>query len=271
MDRVYWHKQNLDEPLFPDLLWSRPETKSLAGKLFIMGGNAHGFAAAAEAYAEADKSGVGAARVLLPDALQKTVGRIFAAGEYAPSTPSGSFGQQALAEVLAMANWADGTLLAGDLGRNSETAILLEKFLTKHDGQVTLTKDAVDYVSAQPRLVVQRPSTTLVLSFSQLQKLATNLRLPKAFTFDMDLLNLVDLLHTVSRQSSLAIIAKHLDNTFVAVQGQVSSTKLTKDTPIWRLKTAAHAAVWQLQNPTKSFEALSNAVFEANAGGRGGT
>src|SRR5471032_3085314 len=106
--RDYWHKQAADKPLYPDLLWSRPENRAQAGKLLIVGGNAHGFAAAGEAYAEATKAGVGTARVLLPDSLQKTVGKVFEAGEYAPSTPSGSFAKRALAELLAMAEWADG-------------------------------------------------------------------------------------------------------------------------------------------------------------------
>src|SRR4051794_28288010 len=109
MDRTYWHKQSASKPLYPDMLWSRPENKRQAGKLLVVGGNAHGFAAAGEAYAEALAAGVGTARVLLPDSLQKTVGRVFEAGEYAPSTPSGSFGRRALAELLAMSQWADGT------------------------------------------------------------------------------------------------------------------------------------------------------------------
>ena len=54
------------------------------------------------------------------------MGKTLEDGEYAPSTPSGSFSTQALGELQAMANWADGTLIAGDIGRNSETAILLE-------------------------------------------------------------------------------------------------------------------------------------------------
>ena len=58
----YWQRQEPGEPLFPDLLWSRPENRQFAGKLLIMGGNAHGFAAPAEAYAHAEKAGIGVAR-----------------------------------------------------------------------------------------------------------------------------------------------------------------------------------------------------------------
>lgn len=261
MDRTFWFRQTLKEPLFGDLLWSRPENRAQAGKLLIVGGNAMGFAAAAEAYAAAGKAGIGTARVLLPDSLRKSVGRVFEAGEYAPSTPSGSFAQTALAELLAMANWADTTLIAGDLGRNSETAILLEKFLDKHPGQVTITKDAADYITLQPQLVQHRPETTLVISFSQLQKLGSAMRFPMAFTFDMDLLKLVDTLHALTQEYPFAVVTKHLGHIFVAVNGQVSSTKLNDDIKIWRLKTAAHTSVWQLQNPTKAFEALTTATL----------
>jgi ADP-dependent NAD(P)H-hydrate dehydratase / NAD(P)H-hydrate epimerase len=257
----YWYKQAADKTLYPDLLWSRPENRAQAGKLLIIGGNAHGFAAAGEAYAEATKAGIGSARVLLPDSLQKIVGRVFAAGEYAPSTPSGSFNQRALAELLAMSQWSDATLLAGDLGRNSETAILLEKFLTKYTGQLTLTKDAADYFTGTPKLLVDRPATLLVLSFAQLQKLATSSGFSTAFTFSMDFLRLIDALHAFTQQHQAAIVVKHLQTIFVAVNGQVSTSKLAAEMEIWRVQTAAHAAVWWLQNPSKTFEALTVAVF----------
>lgn len=261
MDRSYWHKQIPGTPLFPDLLWSRPENKAHAGKLLIVGGHAQGFAAPAEAYSLSNKAGAGTARVLLPDALQKSVGRIFEAGEYAPSTPSGSFAQTALGELLPMAHWADGVLLAGDLGRNSETAILIEKFLSKHTGQVTLTKDAIEYVTSQPALVQTRENTLLVLSFSQLQKLGSELKFRTAVTSTMDLLRTVDMLREFTLAFPLAIITRHLENTFVAVHGQVSSTPCQTDDRIWRLKHAASASVWWLQNPSKPFESLTTSIL----------
>ncbi len=258
----YWHKQTAAAPLFPDLLWSRPEIKKHAGKLLIVGGNLHGFAAPAMAYAAAEKAGIGNARVLLPNSLQKSVGKVFAAGEYAPSTPSGSFAQQALAEMLAMSEWSDGVLLAGDFGRNSETAILLEKFLEKYDGQLTLAKDTADYFIKSPAKLLSRQKTTLVISFAQLQALAVGAHYPKAFTFDMDFLRLVEQLHDFTEKYDVAIVVKHLQNIFVAANGQVSSTKLIEDKEIWRVQAAAAASVWWLQNPGKTFEALTTAVNE---------
>jgi hypothetical protein len=258
----YWKKQTKELPLFEDLLWSRPEQTAQAGKLLIVGGNAHGFAAPAEAYAEASKVGIGVSRVLLPDSLQKTVGRILESGEYAPSTPSGSFARSALASLLELSIWADATLLAGDFGRNSETAIVLEQFLTKHVGQVTLTKDSVDYLSISPVTLLNRPDTLLVLSFAQLQKLATNAHFKTALTFDMDFLRLIDTLHEFTLKYKASFIVKRAETIFVAVDGWVSTTKLDKDIDVWRVKTAAHAAVWWLQNPTKLFQSLTTSVVE---------
>lgn len=262
MEPTSWHKQTSEVPLFPNMLWSRPENRAFAGKLLIVGGNAHGFAAPAEAFAEASKAGIGVARVVLPDSLQKTVGKMFEAGEFAPSTPSGSFSQKALAELLADSNWADGVLLAGDLGRNSETAILLEKFAEKYGGQLTITKDAADYFVNIPQSVLTRPDTTLVISLAQLQKLGIAAHFTTAFTFSMDLLHLVDALRQFTALHACNLIVKHLDNIFVAVDGQVSTTKPKTDQPIWRVKTAAHAATWWLQNPSKPFESLTTAVLQ---------
>lgn len=261
MDHTYWHKQTADSALYPDLSWSRPENRAQAGKLAIIGGNAHGFAAAGEAYIESERAGVGVARVLLPDSLQKTVGRVFEAGEYAPSTPSGSFSQKALSDALSIANWGDATLLAGDVGRNSETAILLESFCSKYTGQLTITKDAVNYVISAP-VLLSRSDTLLVLSFAQLQKLAIASHNPDPFTYDMGLVQLVDKLHAFTTTHPAHIIVKYLEDIVVAVNGQISTTKLQKDMPIWRVKIASYAAVWWVQNPSKPFEAMTTAVHE---------
>jgi hypothetical protein len=259
----YWHRQEQDKPLFPQLEWSRPENRQMAGKLLIVGGNLHGFAAPAEAYSESIKAGIGMSRVLLPSAIQKIVGPSIENGEFAASTPSGSFSQRALVELLDWCKWSDGVLFAGNLGRNSETAIMVEKFLQKCEEPTILTKDAIDYVVSLPQAALERPNTTLVLSFSQLQRLGIAARFDKPLTFSMDLPRLVDWLHAFTEQFAPHIIVKHLTQLFVAVNGEVSSTKLAPDMPIWRLKTATHSAVWWVQNPGKPFEALTAAALQS--------
>lgn len=261
MAATYWQRQSPDKPLYPDLLWSRPENRAHAGKLLIVGGNAHGFAAPAEAFAESQKAGTGTSRVLLPDSLQKTVGRTFLAGEYAPSTPSGSFSQKALTELLDASAWSDGVLLAGDFGRNSETAILLEKFLDKYQGQLTLTQDTADYFTKTPAVLLARPETLLVISFSQLQKLAISAGFPVAFTYEMDFIKLIEALHEFSQQYEPHLITCRDGNLFVAANGQISTTTPEKPQNVWRVRTAASAATWWLQNPGKAYEALTTSLI----------
>lgn len=262
MDQANWDKQTKSAPLFPELEWSRPENKMHAGKLLIIGGNSFGFAAPAEAYAESTKAGIGTAHAMLPQSIQKIVGIIIEHADFAPNTPSGSFSQKALAEFLSASQWADSVLLAGDLGRNSETAIVIEKFLEKCPLPVTITKDAIDYCTSAPASVLHREQTALVLSLSQLQRLGMAAKFEHAITFSMGLLKLVEWLSLFTARFAPYIVVKHLDTIFVAVDGQVSTTKLSTDMPTWRLKTAAHVSVWWTQNPSKPYAALSTAVHE---------
>lgn len=259
MAPTYWHKQPTDKPLFPDLLWDKPENKALAGKLLIIGGNAHEFAAPGEAYQAATEAGVGVAKVLLPDVLQKTIGTVLENAEYAPNNKSGGFARQALGEWMSFASWADATLVAGDLGRNSETAIVIEGFLERYRGQLTVTKDTVDYFLQSPKPLIQRNDTLIVLSFAQLQKIAS--RVSVVLKFSMTTPQIVDVLHDFTQTNPVYVITEHNGIYFVAVDGKVSTTKID-NADKWRVSTAAKASVWWLQNPAKPFEALTTAVYD---------
>lgn len=259
MDRTYWHKQEPETPLFPELQWSRPENRHTAGKLLIVGGNSHGFNAPATAYHVASEAGIGTARVLLPDALQKTLGKHMVTAEFAPGTPSGSFSKQALDEVLDQSSWSDGVLLSGDFGRNSETAILLESVAQKYKGRLIVTRDTTDNFYHIPKVLLDREETLLVVSFAQLQKLASAAKFGHALTFSMDLLNLIDGLHEFTKLHQAVIMVRHLDNIIVADGGRISTTKIDEEA-VWRVTFASRSAVWWLQHPTKRFEAITTSL-----------
>lgn len=261
MTPEYWQKQTHEKPLFEDILWARPESKHAAGKLLIIGGNLHGFSAVGEAYMAAGAAGIGTARALLPNKLQKTVGHILEQVEFAPSTPSGSFAKDALGECILQSNWADGVLLAGDFGRNSETAVMLESFVTKYSGQLTLTKDAADYFMTNPGQLVNRADTTLVLNLGQLQKLGTALHFETPFLLSMGLMLLTQALHSFTERYPVTIITKELDQIVVAHQGRVSSTKLTTDKELWAIEMASRSSVFWLQSPSSPFEAMTTAIY----------
>lgn len=232
--------------------------------MLIIGGNSQSFAAVGQAYTDAIKSSVGTVRTLLPDALQKTVSRVFIGSEYAPSTPSGSFSSKALATVLDNAAWADGVLLPGDLGRNSETAILFEQLLSRYHGPVCLTQDAVDYFIKLAPTLLSRAETLLVPSLAQLQSLAINIHFEQPFTSSMDLLRLVDTLHAFTERHQVAIITKHLSNVIASYNGKVTTTRLNSSQPAWQITTAARASVWWLQNPAKLFEAITTSLSQSD-------
>lgn len=253
----YWLKQ-IDTPLFPDILWSRPESKQGAGKLAIIGGNSHGFGAPGVAFQHALAAGVGVARVLLPDGVKKVVSGILPEADFAPSTPSGSFAKQSLSDMLSLASWGDACLIAGDVGRNSETAIVLESFVEKFAGLLTITQDAVDYFKETPLQLVDRPQTLIVLSLSQIQKIFINTPTITPITYSMSVTQLVEALHDYTADHVVCLVVKHNDLLFIAHKGRIATVKLTDD--IWRVTTASRATVFWLQNPGKLFEAVVSSV-----------
>lgn len=261
-----WLKQAA-EPLYENILWSKPENALHAGKLLVVGGNSHGFSAPAEAYQYALSAGIGSVRAVLPDAVRKLVHTLLPTCEYLPSTVSGSFAQKGLNELLAFSSSTDGVAMAGDFGRNSETAILLETFMQKYQGPVALTRDAVDYFSHRPEILFERERTLIVVSLAQLQKLSLHANMQRAITFNMDILALVDILQDITTRYPLHIIVKQLETIHVASGGKVSSTRLAEDLDIWRLQTAISSMVFWLHNPNKPFEAFTTAVHTLNSSG----
>jgi NAD(P)H-hydrate repair Nnr-like enzyme with NAD(P)H-hydrate dehydratase domain len=258
----FWQIQDPQKPLFEDLIWSRPENKALAGKILIIGGNAHGFSEVASAYAESAKAGAGSIKILLPDVLKKVVGKSLDNAYFSPSTPSGSFAKRALDDLSDYSTWANIVLLAGNFGRNSETSILIESFIDKYKSQLTISNDALDYFTPNPINLLAREKTLLIATLAELQKLSIKLNPENIIKFEMSLVQLAEALRQLSLLTPNQIITKHLDNILVAVKGKVSTTKLNQKFEPWRVGMSAYSSVWLMQNPGKPFEALSSAVVD---------
>ena len=256
----YWRIQEEGTPLFPDIEWSRPEQRSLAGKLAIVGGNPLGFAGVAEAYTVASQAKVGEIRVLLPDTLKKAIPKNITDTVFAPSNPVGGLGKDARADLHAMGEWASGVLLIGDAGRNSETAMLYEEFLTTYSGQLTISRDAIDVIKNSAQPLVERPQTLFVASFAQLQKLFQSVYFPKVLTFNMQLSNLVETLHKFTISYPITILTLHRETLLIAHDGQVVTMKWENPMSIWRGSVATRAASYWLWNPTKPLEAIATSL-----------
>lgn len=260
MDLSYWKRQTPTQPLYPDIEWSKPEQRALAGKLGIIGGNKLGFAGVAEAYSVASSAGVGQIRVMLPDVLKKTIPAAMTDAMFAPTNPSGSLSKDAAAELHNLGAWANGILMIGDAGRSSETAILYEQFLQDYHGPLVVTRDAIDLVKNSSQALVGRPQTLLIASFAQLQKLFQAVYYPKVLTFSMQLTNLVEALHKFTITYPVTIAVLHKDTFIVSHDGQVVTTPWDNPMNIWRGNTAAKAATYLLWSPTKPLEATVTAV-----------
>jgi NAD(P)H-hydrate repair Nnr-like enzyme with NAD(P)H-hydrate dehydratase domain len=256
MKPINWQRQTKDKPLFPDTLWGRPVNKRYAGKLLIIGGHAQSFSAPSRAYTAAAKAGAGHIRIVLPDKLQKTLGKAFAEAEFAPSTPIGSFGRPALDLFLDLAAWSDGVLLAGDLGKNSETAVLLESFIDKYTGPLSLTGDSLDYFAQKPTQITNRENTLFIGSLAQMQKLAQPDAVIKQTA---DLVQILEVLSNWSSDISASIVTATSSQVIVADKGNISTTPAENNGPDPEL--AAYASVWSMQQPEKPFEALTTGVY----------
>ena len=258
----YWQKQTSNKPLFPDIVWSKPEQRSLAGRLGIIGGNKLGFAGVAESYSTALNTGVGEVRVLLPDVLRRTIPAHMTDVLFGATNPSGSLAKGAEPEIAALSAWATAILLAGDAGRNSETAILYEHFLQDYQGQLTITRDAVDLMKNSAGTLAERPGTLLVLSFAQLQKLFRSVYYPKILTFSMQLTSLVEALHKFTITYPVAIAVLHKDLLVVAADGNVTTTEWSNPLSIWRGTVAARAASYWLWNQGSVLKAVTASLLE---------
>ena len=256
----YWKQQQPTKPLFPDIEWSKPEQKSSRGRLGIIGGNKLGFAGIAESYSTALGTGAGEVRVLLPDCLRKSIPPSMTDVVFAACNPSGSLSRDAMPDLTALGTWASCLLLAGDAGRNSETAIAYSDLIRNYSGPLVITRDAIDLVKNDSEALVNRENTVLIVSFAQLQKIFQAVYYPKMLTFSMQLLQLVEAVHKFTVTYPVTIAVLHRDTLIVAHGGEVVTTKWETPLAIWRGITAARAATYLMWTPSQPLQAIATSL-----------
>ena len=261
MEHTYWLRQTATKPLFPDIEWSKPVNKDQAGKLLVVGGNKLGFSAAAESYQVALETGVGEAKVLLPDCLKRSVPASLTDVIFAACNQSGGLNAEAKQELTAAANWANGVLLIGDAGRNSETAVLYEQFIQDYEGMLTVTRDAIDLVRANSKIIVEREQTLIVASFLQLQKLFGAVYYPKILTFSMQLMQLVEALHKFTITYPCTVMTLHNDTIVIAHGGEVATQPWDNPMTLWKGTAATRAASYWLWSPQHSLQSSAASLL----------
>lgn len=267
----YWQVQS-EKLLFPEIEWGKPEQKTQAGKILIVGGGAGNFRSLALAYDTAHKTGAGQVRVLAPESLRKTL-KVEKNTDvtFAPSNTSGGFSSEALSDLKAGEAWADLILFIGDTNKNSETAILFEKFLLETTKPTVLTRDAIDILLNSFGELLLNQNLTIIASFAQLQKIFQAVFYPKVLTFSMRLPQLVENLHKFTLTFPSQIITFHAESLIAAKTGTVFSipanSPVTKGrvSPIriWNGEIPTKIAVWQMWNSQKTAEAAITGVVSA--------
>lgn len=252
-----WMRQQPGQPLFPDLIWSRPQNKNGAGKLLIIGGQAGNFMNVSSAYSFAKEAGAGTIRLLLPDSLRKIASNIEGA-EFASTNSSGSFAKTALANFFDLSEWADRVLLAGDLGKNTETTIILDGFLLRGMKPVLISQPALESIGVDMNQLVNMP-ITLVIERKVFQKIAIATGSHTAVTSSTTYAQRAEIIQNISARTKASYLIIDEEHTWSAADGRTVSTQ-TKPLNINAL--SAFASVWLMQNSSKPLEALTTAVFE---------
>lgn len=257
----FWQRQEIGKPLFEEITWARPENKRLRKKIVIVGGNSHAFMQTATSYQQVIAAGIGSCRVVLPDMLEKTVGKSLDDVVYLPSSPSGGFSSNGVATMHECSKWGNGIYFPGELGQGSETHIFLERFVGENKDSLVLTGDALDVFYEEPQTVFDRENTLLVLDLKQLQKTIPKLNIMLPITHSMGLVQLIEVLHRLTEDRESMLVTNHEDNTIVAMYGEVTTTRTTPSDN-WQLETASKAAVYFLQHPEKPFQAVTTSLID---------
>lgn len=259
-DLSYWQKQST--PLYPDLAWNIPERKT--GRVTVIGGNASGFSSIIRLSEFMSQNfPFSTLTTILPDVLRGKLPSLPNL-EFAISTASGSFAKSAL--LQSAFGTSDAVLLAGDLSRNSETAIALSSMIDpKSTSPLILARDSVDLLAPEATNWLLRPQTFIVASMLQLQKLFRSVYYPRMILLSQPLLPVLETLHKFTLTYPITLLTFHQDNIIVAHGGQISTTHLvdTEYSPIglWSGQLAARILALNLYNPDKAFETTTAAVL----------
>ena len=259
-----YYNQSIDQPLYEDILWNKPETKALAGKLLTIGGNAHSIAAPSQAFSDAIMYGAGEARVILPKAAQQYFKQTSVPPEvfFAESTPSGSFSHAALSTMVSYSQWADYIVIAGDMTKNSETTTVTADLLSQTQLPITIAGDSIDALQLYAETLFSRHKTVCIMNFAQLQKYSVVLGYHSALTSSLTNNRLVGWLEEFSKTIYATIVCVHDNAVYVAANGTVITTRPFNSTPVNTNHLVAACSVWAMQHPARTTEAIATALTQ---------
>lgn len=213
------------------------------------------------AYQVAQAAGVGECKVVLPAGLKSMLGNMEDC-VFLDETPSGSLSARGYDELATMAGDMDGVLLAGEHGNNEETTSLIERLASNINVPVVATQNTMQQLAYDPSILANRPRTLLVIDYSNLSDWLDRLKLPIAFTSQLNWRDLTERINSLQAEHSKACWAITKDSKlYVACDGRLSATDIDSAD---QTALSALTAVFWLQNMGQPFEAITTAAYIAS-------
>jgi len=248
-----------DQPLFPEIFWDRPTTRSRGGRLLIVGGQRNEFSAVQAIYQIAEAAGMGEAQAALPDSLRRLVGEAGFA-RFVPASASGSLGKAALGQLLDVAADFDGVVVGANLTNNSETAVMVESLVRELEKPVVITEGTIEILKFAPALITGNPRALVVTTMAGLFALANHHHLPLAIKPHAGVVGKLEILGQLAAISRCAYLVFDQE-AMVAAAGETSLTTLEQPLSQWPAAAVGTAATFWLQQNSKPFAALTTAAF----------
>ena len=254
-------RQN-ETPLFPKILYNRPITRTGAGRLLIAGGHTGELSQPTALFELAMAAGAGECTVALPDAVVKLLGGA-PSTTFVASSPSGSLGREALGRLLELSEDVDAVAVGVSLSNNSETAILLERFLGEVVRPVIAFGEAMSLMLANPAPLIDKPNNLLILTMPEVFKLADRLGVAIQIRPGGGLFNKLEIVMAVAEQIAATLLVYGTE-TIIATAGETPIV-----TPVdYRLSQYpivyyALGSVFWLQNRARRRDGLATAAFIA--------
>jgi len=260
-----WQTQTKKQPLFTDLDFAPPEQKSRAGSIALIGGSSGSFRTVAQTAETLEQLGVSKLHILLPDSLKKTLPSTPNI-TFAPAEPSGGFSKSAEPLLQSAAADTDATIIIGDLGKNSTTAIAISSVVKNTTSPTLITRDAIDLIVPEAHSWISNSAhITLLLTLPQLQKLFRTIYYPRVITLSQPTNQLIETLHKFTITHPITIATTHNDQYITSSAGQVTTTPLSDTTysplSIWQGDLAAKIAVHTIRQPAQPLASATTAIL----------
>ena len=253
-----WQVQT-DEPLFPDLIWDQPQTKSQQPRLLVVGGREQSLAGPLALHRQLQKRS--RLKIAVPDVWQKKLPQTPAQVVFCPSNQSGSLASRGLDQLLALAKVADGLVVGGSIGANNETQQLVQQLLQQTPQPTIITDEAL---KSWPAGQLTKPQQIIVPDAVGLGQLLQHWRLTSKPLTELNRTQLMELF-AAPELKNLNLVINLAGLTWIKISSlmcyNMSATRGGNDPTPTNL--AGWVAWFAAQSPKNLFAAAATASYQA--------